>query len=185
MRNGDRFPKTAFQLDWAHGVLTCPQEVQMPFAPGGTVHFPAAVCAACPVQARRTASPRGRSVHIHPDERLLAEFRQRQLTAAGRAQLRERAAVKHSLAHIGHWQGWRARYRGRPKNLVDLRCQGQDRQNERCGAGCWGTVGLRLAWKSPLALLRGPVCPRAYSFQRCTGCPASASKRSADRPQSA
>ena len=103
MRNGDRFPKTAFQLDWAHGVLTCPQEVQMPFAPGGTVHFPAAVCAACPVQARRTASPRGRSVHIHPDERLLAEFRQRQLTAAGRAQLRERAAVEHSLDHSGHW----------------------------------------------------------------------------------
>ena len=93
VRNGDRFPKTAFQLDWARGLLTCPQQVQMPFAPGGTVHFPAAVCAACPVQARCTASPRGRSVHIHPDERLLAEFRQRQLTAAGRANINERSCI--------------------------------------------------------------------------------------------
>jgi hypothetical protein len=121
VRNGDRFPKTAFTLDWDRGLLTCPQQVQMPFSPGGTVHFPAAVCTACPLQTRCTASPRGRSVHIHPDERLLAEFRHRQLTAAGRAQLRERVAVEHSLAHIGHWQGERARYRGQRKNLFDLR----------------------------------------------------------------
>jgi hypothetical protein len=60
-------------------------------------------------------------VHIHPDERLLAEFRARQHTAAGRAKLRQRVAVEHSLAHIGHWQGWRARYRGLRKNLFDLR----------------------------------------------------------------
>ena len=30
-------------------------------------------------------------------------------------------AVEHSLAHIGHWQGRRARYRGPRKNLFDLR----------------------------------------------------------------
>jgi transposase len=121
VRNGDRFPKTAFQLDWHRGLLTCPHQVQLPFTPGGTVHFPAQTCAACPLQARCTASPQGRSVHIHPDERLLAELRQRQHTAAGRAQLRERVAVEHTLAHIGHWQGHRARYRGQRKNLFDLR----------------------------------------------------------------
>ena len=85
------------------------------------MHFPAAVCAACPLRARCTASPHGRSVPIHPDEPLLAELRQRQHTAAGRAKLRERVAVEHALAHIGHWQGWRARYRGPRKNLFDLR----------------------------------------------------------------
>ena len=58
---------------------------------------------------------------IHPDERLLQELRERQLTAQGRAKLRERVAVEHSLAHIGHWQGDRARYRGERKNLFDLR----------------------------------------------------------------
>lgn len=32
-----------------------------------------------------------------------------------------RTRVRRSLAHIGHWQGWRARYRGQRKNLFDLR----------------------------------------------------------------
>jgi hypothetical protein len=93
----------------------------MPFTPGGVVHFPAATCAACPLRQRCTTSPRGRSVTIHPDERLLGELRQRQLTPLGRAKLRERIAVEHGLAHIGYWQGRRARYRGVRKNLFDLR----------------------------------------------------------------
>jgi transposase len=71
--------------------------------------------------ARCTASPAGRSVAIHPDERLLAALRVRQPTVLGRAQLRERVAVEHDLAHSGHWQGRRARYRGTRKNLFDLR----------------------------------------------------------------
>ena len=37
------------------------------------------------------------------------------------AKLRERAGVEYSLAHIGHWQGGRARYVGVRKNLFDLR----------------------------------------------------------------
>ncbi len=68
-----------------------------------------------------TSSARGRSVSIHPDEALLGELRQRQLTDVGRAKLRERVAVEHTLAHIGHWQGWQARYRGLRNNLFDLR----------------------------------------------------------------
>lgn len=59
----------------------------------------------CPLQAQCTKSPKGRSVSIHPDEALLIELRQRQLTPVGRAKLRERVAVEHTLAHIGHWQG--------------------------------------------------------------------------------
>ncbi len=64
---------------------------------------------------------KGRSVSIHPDESLLQELRQRQHSQPGRAQLRERVAVEHSLAHIGQWQGDRARYLGIRKNLFDLR----------------------------------------------------------------
>ncbi len=63
----------------------------------------------------------GRSVAIHPDERLLQELRERQKTPAGRARLRQRVAVEHTLAHVGHWQGRRARYCGTRKNLFDLR----------------------------------------------------------------
>jgi transposase len=29
--------------------------------------------------------------------------------------------VEHALAHVGHWQGRRARYLGTRKNLSDLR----------------------------------------------------------------
>jgi hypothetical protein len=121
VRNGDRFPKTAFALDWDAGTIRCPAGRTMPFAVGGTVHFPEETCAACPLRLRCTTSAHGRSVAIHPDERLLVELRAGQRTVAGRAKLRERVAVEHSLAHLGRWQGRRARYRGLRKNLLDLR----------------------------------------------------------------
>jgi hypothetical protein len=121
VRNGDRFAKTAFTLDWDAGRLQCPAGVRIPFTPGATVHFPAPCCRSCPYRERCTTSSQGRSVHIHPDEQLLSELRQRQRTTAGRAALRHRVRVEHSLARIGQWQGDRARYRGQRKNLFDLR----------------------------------------------------------------
>jgi DDE family transposase/transposase-like protein DUF772 len=121
VHNGPRFPKTAFALDFDHGELTCPNGVRMAFTVGGKVQFPAQTCAVCPLRERCTTSTKGRSVHIHPDERLLVELRQRQLTSYGRAKLRERVAVEHTLAHVGQWQGRRARYLGIRKNLFDLR----------------------------------------------------------------
>ena len=116
-----RYAKNQFSIDFTAGQLTCPAGVTMPFAPGKTVRFPKGTCAACPLREPCTASSSGRSVTIHPDEELLAELRQRQKTPEGRAQLRERVAVEHALAHIGHWQGRRARYIGTRKNLFDLR----------------------------------------------------------------
>ncbi len=118
---GGRYAKDQFALDFAAGRLTCPAGVVMPFEPGRTVHFPKDTCAACPLRQRCTASSHGRGVSIHPDEALLAELRQRQQSPQGRAKLRERVAVEHALAHIGHWQGRRARYLGTRKNLFDLR----------------------------------------------------------------
>ena len=118
---GGRFAKDQFTLDFGAGQLTCPAGVTMPFEPGKTVRFPKDTCAACPLRARCTTSSAGRSVSIHPDEALLAELRQRQQTPQGRAKLRERVAVEHVLAHVGRWQGRRARYGGTRKNLFDLR----------------------------------------------------------------
>ena len=118
---GGRFAKDQFTLDFAAGQLTCPAGVTMPFQPGKTVRFPKSICAACPLRARCTTSSHGRSVSIHPDEALLTALRQRQQTPQGRAKLRERVAVEHALAHVGHWQGRRARYLGTRKNLFDLR----------------------------------------------------------------
>jgi len=121
VREGKRFHKQMFTLDWDRQIIQCPASQEMPFQPGGIVHFPKDTCAQCPLKAQCTTSMKGRSVSIHPDEALLIELRQRQQTPQGRAQLRERVAVEHTLAHIGRWQGRRARYRGIRKNLFDLR----------------------------------------------------------------
>ncbi len=121
VRAGKCFSKQAFTLDWERQIIRCPAEQEMPFVPGGIVHFPKDTCAQCPLKAQCTTSAKGRSVSIHLDEALLIELRQRQQTPQGRAQLRERVAVEHTLAHIGRWQGRRARYRGVRKNLFDLR----------------------------------------------------------------
>jgi hypothetical protein len=118
---GGRFAKTAFTIDLDRGELTCPNQVTVPFTPGGKVQFPAATCQACPLRAQCTTSARGRSVQIHPDERLLVELRARQQTPVGRATLRQRTQVEHTLAHVARWQGDRARYLGQRKNLFDLR----------------------------------------------------------------
>jgi hypothetical protein len=121
VRNGKHFSKNAFTLDWKLGIMHCPNQVAVPFQLGKTVNFPVDACASCPLSARCTTSKTGRSVSIHPDEQLLQELRQHQATAAGRAKLRERVAVEHTLAHIGQWQSDRARYLGSRKNLFDLR----------------------------------------------------------------
>ena len=121
VREGKHFSKQAFTLDWDRQVIRCPAEQEMPFQPGGVVHFPKDTCAQCPLKTQCTTSTKGRSVSIHPDEALLIELRERQLTPEGRAKLRERVAVEHTLAHVGRWQGRRARYRGTRKNLFDLR----------------------------------------------------------------
>ena len=121
VHQGPYFPKSAFHLDWERRELQCPGGVVIPCEPGGVVKFPATTCAGCAWRERCTTSPAGRSISIHPDEALLAELRERQRTPQGRAKLRERVAVEHALAHIGHWQGRRARYRGVRKNVFDLR----------------------------------------------------------------
>lgn len=121
VRNGERFDKTAFVLDWKLGLIRCPNQVTIPFEPGKVVQFPKQACAVCPLRSRCTTNQRGRSVSIHPDEALFQELRERQSTAVGREKLRQRVAVEHTLAHVGHWQGERARYVGLRKNLFDLR----------------------------------------------------------------
>jgi len=90
----------------------------MPFEQGKTVRFPKAACTACPCTPAAPPAATGQ-LSVHPDEELLAGLRQQD--TGGRAKLRERIAVEHSLAHVGHWQGRRARYNGTRKNLLDLR----------------------------------------------------------------
>jgi hypothetical protein len=83
VRNGDRFPKTAFHLDWQRQYVRCPNNVELPFELGGIVRFPAATCATCPWRERCTTSDHGRSVAIHPDERLRLRTASAATDAAG------------------------------------------------------------------------------------------------------
>ncbi len=119
--NGNKFAKSAFVLDWKSGKITCPNQITLPFREGGKVQFPANTCLSCSKRQKCTTSKKGRSISIHPDEKFISELRERQLTPTGRAKLRERVAVEHSLSHIGRWQGDKARYIGTRKNLFDLR----------------------------------------------------------------
>jgi hypothetical protein len=121
VRESKHFSKQAFTLDWERQIIRCPSEQEMPFVPGGVVHFPREACEQCPLKSQCTTSAKGRSVSIHPDEALFIELRERKPPPQGRAHLRERVAVEHTLAHVGRWQGRRARYRGTRKNLFDLR----------------------------------------------------------------
>jgi hypothetical protein len=121
VKNYGRFDKNSFFLDWDTHLISCPNQVSVSFEAGKTVHFPLSECATCPLRKDCTNSKRGRSVSIHLDEALMQELRARQSTAIGRQNLRKRTTVEHSLAHIGHWQGNRARYLGHRKNLFDLR----------------------------------------------------------------
>jgi len=122
-RNHGRFTKLDFRLDLDGGQATCPAGVNRPIAgPGSIVRFPPRACRSCELRARCTlAAERGRSLAIHRQERLLVALRQRRRTRDGRAALRERVTVEHSLASIAAIQGPKARYKGTRKNTFDLR----------------------------------------------------------------
>ena len=54
VRISKHFHKQAFVLDWEQQIIQCPAGQQMPFVPGGTVHFPKEACEQCPLKAQCT-----------------------------------------------------------------------------------------------------------------------------------
>jgi hypothetical protein len=122
-RNGDLFPKHAFAIDLAAGRITCPAAQTIAIRPGATtIHFPATTCQPCPRRAAcTTARTGGRSISLHPQEPLLQTLRRAQQQPAGRAGLRTRTTIEHSLARVQQIQGHKARYKGLRKNTLDLR----------------------------------------------------------------
>lgn len=117
------FSKHDFKIDLRSKTITCPAGEVEPFEPGATVEFDPEACGACPLRAHCTqaASGSGRTVSIAVDESRQRKFRTLQRSSSGRALLRQRTAVEHSLAHIAARKGSQARYRGTRKNLFDLR----------------------------------------------------------------
>jgi len=122
IRNGKLFPKTDFKLDLENQRVTCPAGKTAAIE-SGKAQFSGAACQPCPLRARctRAASGRGRSIAIHEQEAMLIGLRALKKTPAGRAQLRARVTIEHSLAHLGRRQGPRARYIGVRMNTFDVR----------------------------------------------------------------
>lgn len=122
-RNGERFTKADFKINLRDMTITCPAGEVERIDLGADVEFSPEACARCPQRiACTTAGPgHGRTVTIADDELLQQRLRKLTATKRGRARLRERVAIEHSLAHLGRRQGRRARYLGIRKNQLDVR----------------------------------------------------------------
>jgi Transposase DDE domain/Transposase domain (DUF772) len=122
-REAALFTKREFKLDLRRETITCPAGQVEHIELGTTVQFDPEVCGCCGLRAQCTqaASGRGRTVCVAADEVRQKKFRRLQHTKPGRATLRQRVGVEHSLAHIAARKGSRARYIGVRKNLFDLR----------------------------------------------------------------
>ena len=118
---GGRFAKDQFTLDFAAGQLTCPAGVSMPFEPGKTVRFPKGTCAACPLRHGAPPAATGAACPSTPTRRCWPSCAAASRPRTGARSCANASQVEHALAHVGHWQGRRARYRGTRKNLFDLR----------------------------------------------------------------
>lgn len=121
-RNRGRFTKEQFDIRLTESRVVCPAGVSTTFIGSLLARFPSSTCAPCPLRIQCTNAKRsGRTVAIHPQEHLLIELRRELKTPAGRAALRERTTVEHSLARLGRIQGPRARYKSARKNTLDAR----------------------------------------------------------------
>jgi hypothetical protein len=120
--NRGRFPKSAFAIQLAEARVTCPAQQTARIVPGApTAHFAAAVCHSCVLRTACTTARGGRSIAIHAQEPLLQSLRVHQQQPEGRARLRQRTTIEHSLAHVDQIQGAQARYKGIRKNTLDVR----------------------------------------------------------------
>ena len=98
---GDLFTKNDCTLDVMHGTVTCPHGESVPMIPGRNAQFPASACDACPVRAQcpKAKLGQGRSLHIRADEQCQHKLRAKIRTKRGRASLRKRTAVEHTISH--------------------------------------------------------------------------------------
>lgn len=120
---GPLFTKNDFTLDFARMQVTCPGGQSVSMVPGKSAQFPAAVCDGCALRAQCTKATHGhgRSLLIREDEPFQQKLRAKMKTRRGRAALRKRTAVEHTIAHQLVHQGRRARYKGLRKNQFDGR----------------------------------------------------------------
>jgi hypothetical protein len=115
--------KEAFTLAVVGMPGTCPGGQSVPMVPGKQAQLPATACAACALRAQCPTATygQGSSVSIREDEPFQQTLRATMKTPRGRASLRTRTAVEHTMAHQLAHQGRRARDKGWRKNQFDGR----------------------------------------------------------------
>ena len=115
------FGKSQFQLDLCNNRITCPgghtAEKMTEQADGGKIFYFGKACQDCPLREQCTTSSAGRTVHIHPQEALLAAAREYQYTPEAKQCFTDRQVVEHRLARMGQLGVGQARYIGRRKTL--------------------------------------------------------------------
>jgi transposase len=119
------FPKTVFVLDLEASSATCPagqttQEFKASPTGGGQFRFAATVCADCPLRAQCVRGVGGRTVTLHPQERLLQEARALQASPAFAEYRRRRQRVEHRIARLVQLGIRQARDVGTPKVRFQL-----------------------------------------------------------------
>ena len=123
---GGRFAKDRFTIDLAAGSVTCPGHVTVDIRPakgGGGVAAFGTACPGCPLAARCTTSPAGRTVTIGAYEPQLARARAAQADPAWRDDYRAtRPKVERKIGHLMRRRhgGRRARVRGTTKVAADF-----------------------------------------------------------------
>src|SRR5262245_18572709 len=116
------FPSTRSRFAWRRASSSAPHIRSRRFGRArSTVQFAAETCRACTLRVACTPAADGRSISLHPQEALLQQLRATTRTSDGRAVLRRRTTVEHSLARLDQTQGKKARYKGARKNTLDLR----------------------------------------------------------------
>jgi transposase len=120
--NQGQYPKTAFAIDLEMLSCTCPAgqtttDLQPRAAGGGEFRFAAAVCEGCPERVRCKRGGGGRTVHLHPQERLLQAARTLQASPAFPEYRTERQTVEHRIARLMQLGLRQARYMGLAKTL--------------------------------------------------------------------
>jgi hypothetical protein len=115
------FGKSDFAIDFRRRLVTCPAGRQAEYSAVSFMAYFGKACARCRLRPRCTDGREGRSVTLHPHERLHRKLEKGRATKRGRRDLRKRVVVEHRLARIGNLQGDRARYKSARKNTLDLR----------------------------------------------------------------
>jgi hypothetical protein len=137
---GGRFPKDQFAVDLDHATVTCPAGQTAVIVPardsGGRASF-RPWCATCPLRPACTASRRGRTIAIHPQEAILQRARATQRDPAWQERYRtDRPTVERKISHFTRrpWGGRKARTRGLARITTDLYA--------RAGAINWARLAI-------------------------------------------